>query len=366
MGSKKTVTKNEPPAWAVPSIMKGLDATNQVFDENQPRLADMSKQAYDAFNALSPEAFQSSPAVQSAQNTAQALGGGALLGANPGQSTYARLQGAGSGDPSMGMLSRMASSSGAGPGDGFAKNVAQGNFLNAQPTSRLYQDTLAGKYLDTENPYLESMVTKARQGALTDANRLFASRGMGTGMSTPFAKVAAGAVADAENNLRFQNYEAERGRQMQAAGMSDSVWGGERGRMDAAAQNLNENDLARRAQQLAAAQALGGQFSAGEDRALEAARAGDSAQQSQVQQMLTALGLTGDLRAAEYEGIAPALSLLNTAADLPYVGVGALNGNIRTASNGYGTSTSRTSGGLGSQLLGAGAQLGSGYLMGGR
>lgn len=34
-----------------------------------------------------------------------------------------------------------------------------------------------------------------------------------------------------------------------------------------------------------------------------------------------------------------AQSLLNNAADLPYVGVGALNGNIRQASNGYGTQT---------------------------
>lgn len=33
-------------------------------------------------------------------------------------------------------------------------------------------------------------------------------------------------------------------------------------------------------------------------------------------------------------------SLLNNAAELPWIGVGALNGNVRQASNGYGTSTS--------------------------
>jgi len=39
-----------------------------------------------------------------------------------------------------------------------------------------------------------------------------------------------------------------------------------------------------------------------------------------------------------------ATGLLNNAADLPWIGVGALNGNIRQASNGYGTT--KTSGGF--------------------
>jgi hypothetical protein len=52
-------------------------------------------------------------------------------------------------------------------------------------------------------------------------------------------------------------------------------------------------------------------------------------------------------------------SLLNNAADLPWIGVGALNGNVRQASNGYGTSTSTTtqSPGFGNILAGV---LGSG------
>lgn len=52
-------------------------------------------------------------------------------------------------------------------------------------------------------------------------------------------------------------------------------------------------------------------------------------------------------------------SLLNNAAELPWLGVGALNGNIRQASNGYGTQTGTQTqpGGFGSMLggiLGAG------------
>ena len=41
--------------------------------------------------------------------------------------------------------------------------------------------------------------------------------------------------------------------------------------------------------------------------------------------------------------------LLNNAAELPWIGVGALNGNVRNASNGYGTQTSKEA--LGPQLL---------------
>jgi hypothetical protein len=46
-------------------------------------------------------------------------------------------------------------------------------------------------------------------------------------------------------------------------------------------------------------------------------------------------------------------SLLNNAADLPWVGVGAMNGNIRQASNGYGTTTSTSNPSFGQMLLGA-------------
>ncbi len=46
-------------------------------------------------------------------------------------------------------------------------------------------------------------------------------------------------------------------------------------------------------------------------------------------------------------------SLLNNAAELPWLGVGALNGNIRQASNGYGTQTQTTGNNWGQMLMGA-------------
>lgn len=53
-------------------------------------------------------------------------------------------------------------------------------------------------------------------------------------------------------------------------------------------------------------------------------------------------------------------SLLNNAAELPWIGVGALNGNVRNASGGYGTSTSVQKTGVGGLLAqAAGTALGT-------
>jgi len=47
--------------------------------------------------------------------------------------------------------------------------------------------------------------------------------------------------------------------------------------------------------------------------------------------------------------------MLNNAAELPWIGVGALNGNVRQASNGYGTTTQSSNPGFGQMLMGAAA-----------
>ncbi len=56
-------------------------------------------------------------------------------------------------------------------------------------------------------------------------------------------------------------------------------------------------------------------------------------------------------------------SLLNNAAELPWIGVGALNGNIRQASNGYGTRTDSTNPGFGQMLMGAASGGLNAYMM---
>lgn len=391
----KSKTKNDPWKPAQPYILKGMQQTSDVFDANQGNLQDMSTKAYDAFKSISPQAFQASPFVQSAQSTAQAIGGGALLGTNPGQATYQRLQNPGgpmakanphtgslfgggrpaaSNDPSMELLQGMATdrSVGAGrnPGDRFASATAQGQYLNQQPSAGLYGEMMDRSY-STSNPFIDDIIRQNDENVRTQANRMFSSRGMGTGIGSAFADVLSKNLADTGGQIRYQNYGDAENRRLAAAGQSDAAFSSERGRMMDATGLLSNNfnaaqdrALQANAQRLSAAQSLGGQFNQGENRALEAARAADASEQSQVQQMLTALGLAPDLRNAEFAGINPALNLLNAAADIPYVGTAALNGQIRQASGGYGTTTQ--SGGLGSKLLGAGAQLGSAHLMRGR
>ena len=350
MGSKKTKTKNEPWAPAQPYILKGMEQTSKTFDENQPRLQDMSRQAYDAFGRLAPTAFGATPFVNNAQATAQSISNGHLLGNSPGQATYERLRGGtNAADPSMNLLSSMARNTGGNPADRYASAVAKGQYLNSQPSSGLYSNMMGQEYLKG-NPYLESVISQTNADVAKNSNRMFGARGMGSGISSAFADVLSKNLADNEGQLRYQNYNDASNRQLQAAGQSDMAWSGERGRMDGATGLLAGNYNAGQERALAAAQALGNQYNSGQERSLEAAKASDASQSNQVQQMLQALGLTGDLRNAEYAGVAPALSLHNTAADVPYIGVGALNGNIRQASNGYGTTTTKTSGGIGGAL----------------
>jgi hypothetical protein len=54
-------------------------------------------------------------------------------------------------------------------------------------------------------------------------------------------------------------------------------------------------------------------------------------------------------------------SLLNNAAELPWIGVGALNGNIRQASNGYGTQTTTASPNWGQLLMQSAANAAAAY-----
>lgn len=87
-------------------------------------------------------------------------------------------------------------------------------------TQRSLQDVADGKYLGRANPYLDSMVSRAQNEAATKVAQSFSSSGRyGSGR---FAGAQADAVANVGTNLRYQDYEAERQRQAQAASAIDS------------------------------------------------------------------------------------------------------------------------------------------------
>lgn len=209
---KKTVQKNDPWAPAQPYILKGLEQSGQVSDQQQPTLNKYAGMQMDTYGRLAPGAEQG---IQGAQG--------------------------------------------------------------------LVNDTIAGRYLQG-NPYLDSQIDQTKENVSNDVLSRYSSAGR-YGSAYGMGELTR-QLANAENNMRFQNYAMERGYQNDAVGQAQNLMGGSQG-------------------------------------------------------------------------------LLNNAAELPWIGVGALNGNVRNASGGYGTTTTKQTGGVGQMLGGiAGAGL-SGWAAGG-
>jgi hypothetical protein len=161
--------------------------------------------------------------------------------------------------------------------------LAPGAEQGIQGAQGLVNDTLAGRYLQG-NPYLDSQIDQTKENVSNDVLSRYSSAGR-YGSAYGMGELTR-QLANAENNMRFQNYAMERGYQNDAVGQAQNLMGGSQG-------------------------------------------------------------------------------LLNNAAELPWIGVGALNGNVRNASGGYGTTTTKQSGGVGQMLGGlAGAGL-SGWATGG-
>jgi hypothetical protein len=403
--------KSKPLKGSVPFLQAGLTDASNVFQQGQGNLNDLTKIATDGVK--NGNGFQTSPYVDNAQAAARTISNGYFLGSNPGQQTYDRLQSpghtgsmfnrGGSRDPSMGLLGDMANDNsgyggdqaltslqtpGTNPADRFASSVAGGQYLNHQPSADLYSRMMDPSAMNG-NPFLQSVIDQTNEDVTRNANRQFASRGMGAGLSTPFVDVLSRNLANNEGQLRYTNYNDASNRALQAGGQSDAAFSAERGRMDAsngllannynagqdrslaAAQALNQSGQAAAQQRLGAAQSLGGQYTAGanrdlsafnanQDRALDAAKAGDASQANQVSQMLQALGLTGQLEQAGYADWAPRTDLLKTAATIPYLGLDAYQTAL---SNLSGAGRTQTGPGIGS-VIGGGLASGLGSALG--
>jgi hypothetical protein len=73
------------------------------------------------------------------------------------------------------------------------------------------QDTLQGKYLDS-NPYIDQMVNRTQQDVMTNWGAQLGKNFGNTGVQ----EVVGRALGDSSNAVRYQNYNDERTRQMQA------------------------------------------------------------------------------------------------------------------------------------------------------
>jgi hypothetical protein len=146
--------------------------------------------------------------------------------------------------------------------------VAPGAEQGIMGAQGLVNSDLSGENLNG-NPYLDAIIGRTNQDVANSVNDQFGMAGRyGSGMH---AKILTDELANADNNLRFQNYSTERGYQQDAIGQAQNLMGGSQ-------------------------------------------------------------------------------SLLNNAAELPWIGVQAANGAVRQASSGYGTQTTTQQQGLGSML----------------
>ena len=80
MGKSKTVQKNDPWAPAQPYILKGLEQSSQVFDQQQPDLNKYSGMQMDTYGRVAPGAEQG---IIGAQGLVNDTLGGKFLGGNP-------------------------------------------------------------------------------------------------------------------------------------------------------------------------------------------------------------------------------------------------------------------------------------------
>jgi hypothetical protein len=144
---------------------------------------------------------------------------------------------------------------------GSYDRLAPGAEQGIQGAQSLVNRNISGANLQG-NPYLDGMIAKTRNNTLDMVNSGFSQAGQ-SGLGGRRAQILTRELADAENNLRYQNYGQERAYQQDAIGQSQ--------------------DLMRGSQ-----------------------------------------------------------SLLENSTMLPYQGVAALNGNVRQASAGYGSTTSNS------------------------
>jgi hypothetical protein len=119
-----------------------------------------------------------------------------------------------------------------------SQSIMQQYLPQVQQGVDFYGDTMAGKYLDKENPYLESMIGDTNQSIADSVNSQFSGARFGSGYHT---RTLADRIGQNENNLRYGNYATERGYQNDAAGRQASLIQGAVGLPQQAAGNYAGN-----------------------------------------------------------------------------------------------------------------------------
>lgn len=373
-----TQTNNDPWAPAQPYIIKNLEQSNRVFDENQPMLDAFANESFNTYSQISPGAKLG---VLGAQDFTNNVLSGAYRGNQPGLDYYQSMMTAQ--NPYTSQYSQIGAAG--NPSMGGYGQTAGGAFLGFNPwldqfkaaqtggqSSRNLQDVVDGKYLNG-NPWLDANVNAAIGDAANTANAQFSSAGRyGSGAHSGVLASKAGGISA---QMRGANYDAERERQMQALGMLSS----RANQMDSQIlSGMQSGYQSERDRMMQALSGMGQGYNQQEALRLQALQSGDESYQNQMRMGLTGAQALDAAYASDLDRMQQASNearalmsgsqgLLQQTAALPWMGVEAFTGNVRNASNGYGvqTGTQTTSGSVGGLLGGiAGAGL-SGWASGG-
>lgn len=112
---------------------------------------------------------------------------------------------------------------------GLAERVNDGNPL-VTAAQGYAGDVLGGKYL-TGNPHLDSIIEQTNRGVSGNVNATFSSAGRTGGGA--HQGILARELGDAENRLRYSDYDAERTRMGQAAALTPGLVASELAPMEA-------------------------------------------------------------------------------------------------------------------------------------
>jgi hypothetical protein len=199
-------------------------------------------------------------------------------------------------------------------GDNAGKYSGVGDYKNLMGEagdkfySEKYLDDMArGRLVDGGNPHLEDIIRQTERGVQNQVNARMA--GMGAYGGSNYAKNITRELTNAEQRLRYENYEKERARQMQAVGMLDAAQAAGFGQQAQATAGLAGSRTQDFNNQLSSANARMGAIAGktgvqGQNIQNQLGAAGQQAgvlQQGQANR-LAALGLTPELQQASYGG----------------------------------------------------------------
>lgn len=328
--------------WAKPFATSAAGVGQQLFNENQPMLQQLTSQVAGMMPGLN-SAFDTQGAM--IRGNANSLNGLVPQLQNAFGTNYNNMQDLAG---TVSQAGGMAMQDYAGPNaatmalPAALRRLYSGGMDPTLGAAQNYtQNVLGGQYLNG-NPYLDAVLNKTRQNVTNQVNSQY-SLGGRYGSGAHVGNLTS-ELSNAENAARMADYNSQMGRMDQAAQTAGQL-SGQQSSNNAA----NYNNL------LASAQADSGIRNTSYGQAMTAAGMIPQIANSAYMGLNPLLGTTGAIADQSNASFAPLPGILNaatTAAQLPYAGYNAYTNGLGTLFNG---GVQKTSNGIGGILQGVGS-----------